>query len=100
MLRATVSAPGAPAAVVTLSGAGSDRVQVRRTGGSYLSASDDRVLFGLTGARAQGPLVATVRWPNARTERFLLAATGRYLTLVEGSAAAKAPIETAPAPAR
>ncbi len=83
-LRTTTSAPGAPGARVTLRGAGQPRVQVRRTGGSYLTASDERILFGLAGVTAATPLRAEVRWPGGKLESFPLTARQTYVTLVEG----------------
>ncbi len=53
-----------------------------RTGGSYLSASDPRLLVGL-GASAEVTGVV-VEWPSGRRERFT-AEAGRYTTLREGT---------------
>ena len=53
-----------------------------RTGGSYLSASDPRLLFGLDGSTAVESV--TVEWPSGKKERFE-AEVDRYTTLVEGS---------------
>jgi hypothetical protein len=64
-----------------------------RVDGSYASAHDPRVLFGLSAiAEAAGaspdsqPVYVPVRveWTNGRVERFQLA-VGRYSTLVEGT---------------
>ena len=52
------------------------------TGGSYLSARDPRVLFGL----GEDPTIGevTVRWPDGSTERFD-AEPDRYTTLRQGN---------------
>ncbi len=53
-----------------------------KTDGSYLSASDPRLLFGL-GTTPQIDGVEVV-WPSGRRERFTVS-TGRYTALREGS---------------
>src|SRR6185295_14129085 len=72
--RATVQPPQAP-------------ILRRRahTDGSYASARDPRVLFGL-GAWA-GPLDVTVDWPDGAREQFRGVPANRYTTLVRGTAA-------------
>ncbi len=52
------------------------------TGGSYLSARDPRVLFGLGDDPAIGEVI--VRWPDGSVERFD-ARPDRYTTLRQGS---------------
>lgn len=54
-----------------------------RTDGSYASANDPRVLFGLGG----GDRIDKVRvhWPGGRVEEFSEVPPGRYTTLREGS---------------
>ena len=54
-----------------------------RGGGSYLSQNDLRVHFGL-GSHA-GAVRVEVRWPNGKDERFEGVATGRIVTLTEGT---------------
>ena len=54
-----------------------------RADGSYLSASDPRIVFGLGGAAARG--VLEVDWPDGRRERFAGLPSDRYTTLSEGS---------------
>ncbi len=63
------------------------RVLVRHvhTDGSYLSANDPRVLFGL--GPAGGVREVRVTWPDGRRERFAGLAAGRYTTLQQGSGA-------------
>ncbi|HVS66786.1 MAG TPA: CRTAC1 family protein [Thermoanaerobaculia bacterium] len=53
-----------------------------RTDGSYLSASDPRLLIGL--GASPGVDAVEVRWPSGRREVFEVAA-GRYTTLEEGA---------------
>ncbi len=53
-----------------------------RTGGSYLSAHDPRVLFGLGDDPEIGDV--TVRWPGGSVERFEVA-PDRYTTLRRGT---------------
>jgi hypothetical protein len=47
-----------------------------RTDGSYLSASDARVLIGL--ARHTAPVTATITWPDGSVQRVAGLADGRY----------------------
>ena len=54
------------------------------TDGSYLSASDSRLHFGLDAAATVDTL--TVRWPDGRSEVWKHVAADRYITLREGSA--------------
>ncbi len=53
-----------------------------RSAGSYLSANDPRVLFGL--GEDGAPAAVTVRWPSGRTEVWDGLEPRRYATLVEG----------------
>jgi hypothetical protein len=57
-------------------------VRLARAAGSYASANDPRVLFGLgEGAAVE---VVIVRWPSGRSERFPPPPLGVYTTLAEG----------------
>jgi hypothetical protein len=53
-----------------------------RTDGSYLSASDPRIVFGLGGDPAGGSL--EVHWPDGGKERFPARSIDRYVTLEQG----------------
>jgi hypothetical protein len=53
-----------------------------RADGSYHSANDPRIVFGL--GRSQRPGVLEVRWPDGRRERFRKLALDRYVTLTQG----------------
>ncbi len=56
------------------------------TDGSYASASDPRVLFGLGGAGAGAEIEALrVLWPDGSVERFPAPEPGRYTTLLQGT---------------
>ncbi len=57
-----------------------------RTGGSYCSANDPRVLVGL--GEEAGPRTVRVHWPKGGVETFADLRVGRYWTLTEGEAAA------------
>lgn len=50
-----------------------------RTDGSYLSASDARVLIGV--GRDTSPVAVTVTWPDGTSQRFADLQRGRYHTL-------------------
>ncbi len=63
-----------------------------RSDGSYSSAGDSRVLFGLEGIapRAAGDTFhLLVRWPDGRRERFENVPMRRYSTLVQGTGLAE-----------
>ena len=71
-------------ATVTLSRIGAPPLtRLVATDGSYLSARDPRVLFGLRGTTPGAEL--RVRWPSGRAETFPVPPLGRYSTLVEGT---------------
>jgi len=53
-----------------------------RSDGSYASARDSRVLFGL--GRESGPVTVELRWPDGRRERFADLAVDRYHRLIRG----------------
>ncbi len=55
-----------------------------RTDGSYLSASDVRVYFGL-GAGRSGSNALVVQWPDGQRERWSDAETDRVVTLMRGT---------------
>ena len=81
---------GAPGALATLRRRGApDLVRHVHTDGSYASASDPRLLFGL----GQGADLVSleVRWPDGARERFDPPAPGRYTTLRRGQGAPLAP---------
>src|SRR5262249_25106619 len=66
-------------------GGGRGPVRHVHTDGSYLSANDPRVLFGLGDAGAVREV--RVAWPDGRRERLTGLALGRYTTVREGTGA-------------
>lgn len=85
-LRLVTGPRDALGAVVELHRAGKPVLRRRaRSDGSYASANDPRVLFGL-GDAAQVTKVV-VRWPSGKTEEWKAPPTGAYTTLKEGTAA-------------
>jgi hypothetical protein len=68
-------------ALVTVESGGHKLLRRCATDGSYLSASDRRVHFGL--GNAAGNVRVTVRWPSGRTESFGDIAIDRIVTLRE-----------------
>jgi hypothetical protein len=61
-------------------------LQVRevRSGSSYLSQPDLRLLFGLGSVTRPDEVRVTVRWPGGASERVRLDRLNRYVTVVEG----------------
>lgn len=84
-LEGTRSGRDAIGARVTLTAGGRARTRARVGGGSYLTASDPRLLFGLGETERIDAL--EVRWPSGLVERFPPPALDRYATLREGQAA-------------
>lgn len=50
-----------------------------RADGSYASANDPRVLFGL--GRVEGPVTVRVAWPDGRQQEWTDIDTNRWVTL-------------------
>jgi hypothetical protein len=82
-LRGTRSHPDAIGARVRLFVGGDVRVAEVRGGGSYLSESDRRVLFGLGVAVAVERI--EVRWPDGSLEEWSGLAVDRYHALIQGA---------------
>jgi hypothetical protein len=70
-------------ATLSLKAGGRTLTRFAKGGGSYLSASDRRILFGLGPATGAGRL--TVKWPWGRTEYWDGLAPDRYHRLAEGA---------------
>jgi enediyne biosynthesis protein E4 len=83
-LEGTRSNRSAIGARVELRGAGGLQVREVRSGGSYLSQSDFRVLFGLGSAEAAGAVTLRIRWPSGAVETLRPAGLDRYVTVREG----------------
>jgi hypothetical protein len=76
-------------AVLKLEADGQTLTRCVKGGGSYLSANDPRIVFGLGKASAAGKL--TVRWPSGKTQEYSGAELGidRYVVLTEDDPAAR-----------
>jgi len=74
---------------VSLTAVGRVRTRARVGGGSYLTASDPRLLFGL-GPSTRVDAVE-VRWPIGLVESFPIPPIDRYTTLREGAGSASPP---------
>jgi enediyne biosynthesis protein E4 len=89
-------------AVLTLDFEGQKLVRSVKGGGSYLSASDPRILFGLGRATKVDGL--TVRWPSGKLQKWDGTSLGvdRYLVLREGENSVGLPpsVELRSAPAK
>ena len=97
-LVATSSAPGAPGASARLE-AGRRRLALRRTGSSFLAASDTRLHFGLGDAPPQTRThPVEVTWTGGACELFGPLAEGRYHRIVEGRGRACPSTTKAPEP--
>ena len=87
--RAPGSNRDAVGARLTLTAAGRRQVAQRIGGGSFLSASDDRLHFGL--GEATSIERVEVRWPSGHVDRYIgLAADAGYL-LREGQSRSESP---------
>lgn len=80
-LRGTRSNRNAYGAEVRLTANGLTQRRWVSSGGSYLSHSDSRSLFGLGSARAVERL--EVRWPNGKTSTHPVSEVDRYIEVVE-----------------
>jgi hypothetical protein len=74
-------------AKLTLEIDGRKLLRTVRGGGSYLSANDRRVVFGLGTSSGTGRL--SVRWPSGRVQTWEGLAGDRYWRLVEGQPEAR-----------
>ena len=82
---------GLGARVIVTAG-GRTRQQELRSGSSYLSSSDLRMHFGLGSASMLGSI--EVVWPSGLDEQFPGGPVDRFVTLVEGSGAARTSVTT------
>jgi hypothetical protein len=87
-LVATKGNRDAYGAIVTAEYDGKRKVQVCQTQGSYLSASDKRVHFGLGAAKSAE---ITIRWPDGTKETCGTFAADREVTITQGAAATARP---------
>jgi hypothetical protein len=96
-LTGSVSNRDAIGALVTVRHGGSLEVAARFGGGSYLSASDPRLHFGLGASRLVDAV--EVRWPSGRVDRFARLESDRGYALREGDPTAR-PLAVCRAPAQ
>ncbi|MEM1232477.1 MAG: ASPIC/UnbV domain-containing protein, partial [Pseudomonadota bacterium] len=83
---AVTDSQGGPAIGVQATLRLGDRQLVRRsrTDGSYLSAHDPRILFGLGGlASDAGTFEVELRWPDGKVTRHAGLEPGRYHVIVQ-----------------
>jgi hypothetical protein len=71
---------------VTVVTGGDKRIRERKGGGSFLSANDPRLHFGL--GRAERAELIEVRWPSGARDVLYDVEVDRLLTITEGSAPA------------
>ena len=72
-------------AMVTLKLANGQTFSKRvKTAGSYVSASDPRLIFGLGDYTDSVPIAALVQWPDGGKEEFVITELNQYITLVKG----------------
>jgi hypothetical protein len=82
-LRGTRSNRSAIGARVELRGPAGLQVREVRSGGSYLSQSDLRVLFHLGMADDPGPFSLRIRWPSGTIQDLTSPPMDRYVTITE-----------------
>lgn len=70
-------------AIVRVTVGGKTLMRHCHTDGSYMSASDPRLIFGL--GAATGAEQVTVRWPGGKTETWKNLSSNRYHTLTRGT---------------
>jgi hypothetical protein len=83
-------------ALVTVEAGGKTLLRHCHSDGSYLSASDKRVHFGLGTATRVDRL--TVHWPSGWIETFPVPGVDRYRTLTEGMGSRQADTSSSPSP--
>jgi hypothetical protein len=87
-LEGTVSNRDGVGSRVSVIAGGRTQVAARLGGGSYQSAGDPRLHFGL--GRADRALSVEVRWPSGRVDRYHDLAADRAYLLREGDVAPRA----------
>lgn len=81
-LRGTRSNRDGMGSLVRVAAGGIDQTAYRRSGGSFLSESDPRMLFGLADSKQAENI--EIRWPSGLVSRFRNVPAGRYYVAVEG----------------
>ena len=69
-------------AVVKITAGGMTQTLYRKSGGSFLSESDPRILAGVPGGK---PADVEIRWPSGGVDRHRQVEPGRYYLAVEGA---------------
>lgn len=82
-LIGTTSARDGSGAIITVKTGEKTFVRHAHTDGSYMSASDGRVLVGI--GSTVGQVDITVRWPSGRTQQLKAQTPGSYITVTEGT---------------
>jgi len=82
-LIGTKSVRDGSGAIVTVKAGATTFVRHAHTDGSYMSASDGRVLIGL--GKVDGPVDVTVRWPSGMKQSLTNQKPGSYVTVTEGA---------------
>ncbi len=82
-LRGTHSNRDAIGARIVLRSPGRLQVREVRSGGSYLSQSDHRVLFGLGDRAGADQVSVEIRWPLGRRQALKVTELDRYITVTE-----------------
>ncbi|MFZ4783592.1 MAG: FG-GAP-like repeat-containing protein, partial [Armatimonadaceae bacterium] len=82
-LIGTKSTRDGSGAIVTVKAGGKTFVRHAHTDGSYMSASDGRVIVGL--GQVSGPVDVSIRWPSGLTQQLTSQALGSYITVTEGA---------------
>lgn len=82
-LAGTKSARDGSGAIVTVKAGAKTFVRHAHTDGSYMSASDGRVLIGL--GKVDGPVDVAVRWPSGLKQSLTNQKLGGYITVTEGT---------------
>jgi len=84
LLGAKSNRQGIGARVIVVSSEGKRQIFDESTAGSYLSASDPRIIAGLGTAKAVKSV--EVHWPSGRIQELANPALDRYITISEGEA--------------
>jgi len=82
-LIGTKSTRDGSGAIVTVKAGGKTLVRHAHTDGSYMSASDGRVIVGL--GQVSSPVNVSIRWPSGLTQQLKQQPLGSYITVTEGA---------------
>jgi hypothetical protein len=82
-LIGTKSTRDGSGAIVTVKAGEKTFLRHAHTDGSYMSASDGRVIVGL--GQVSGPVDVSIRWPSGRTQQLKAQTPGSYITVTEGA---------------